>query len=455
MRLHPEIFRAYDIRGVAETMLTEEIAYLIGRALGFEMRARKLTVTALGRDGRLSSPGISQSLCRGLLDSGISVIDIGIVASPVLYFAAHRFTEGSGIMITGSHNPPEYNGVKMLLGGKVLAGNAIAQLRNHIEAKAFAFGMGSLQYMDVKEAYWQAITQDIRLSRTLHVIVDAGNGAAGPFAPTLYRRLGCEVQELFCDVDGHFPHHHPDPAVLSNLNTLAHTLSHSDADIGLAFDGDADRLGVVTKKGKVIFADRIMMLLAADILSRHKGATIAYDVKSTRLLDKWIRTHGGKPLLTPTGHSNLKAAINDKGALLAGEFSGHFCIKDRWFGFDDGMYAGARLLECLSCVEDVDACLEALPDCITTPELYIPLQEGEPRQVIEALFQQHDFPDAKVITLDGLRVEYEDGFGLARTSNTMPSITLRFEADTEAALARIQDDFRANLAPLIQQQLPF
>jgi phosphomannomutase/phosphoglucomutase len=426
--VHAAIFKAYDIRGVVETALTESIAYQIGRA---------------------------QAVTAGLVDSGIDVIDIGLVPSPLLYFAAQTLANGSGVMITGSHNPPEYNGIKMQLANKVIAGKQIEQLKTYIKEKCFITGTGSVEFTQVQEPYWQAITNDIRLSRPMNIIVDAGNGAAGPFAPTLYRRLGCEVKEIFCDVDGHFPNHHPDPAVLSNLTLLKTALHETQTEVGLAFDGDADRLGVVTKEGKVIFADRVMMLLAADILSRHPGATIAYDVKSSRLLEAWIKNNGGHPLLIPTGHSNLKQAIQEKNALLAGEFSGHFCIKERWFGFDDGIYAGARLLEILSQVENSSALLSALPESVSTPELFIPLTEGEPKKVIAALMKKNDFSAEKCIVLDGLRVEYNDGFGLVRASNTVPSLTLRFEADTQQAMEKIMTEFRANLIPLVGNNLPF
>jgi phosphomannomutase/phosphoglucomutase len=411
----------------------------------------------IGRDGRLSGPALSQALARGLQAAGMDVIDVGRVATPMLYFATHQLNTGCGVMVTGSHNPPDYNGLKMMLAGETLAGDAIQGLRASIEAEDFATGAGSYRQEEVAEAYFQRIVGDVELARPMRIIVDCGNGVPGAFAPELYRRLGCTVREMFCEVDGTFPSHHPDPSQPENLEDLIHALAGGDEELGLAFDGDGDRLGVVTKAGKVIFPDRQLMLFAADVLSRNPGAQVIFDVKSTRNLFDWIRRHGGQPLLWKTGHSLIKAKMKETGALLAGEMSGHVFFKERWFGFDDGMYAGARLLEFLSKRPDIDAEFAKLPDSVNTPELQIKLAEGENYALIRKLQQTARFQGAReIITIDGLRVEYADGFGLARASNTTPVIVLRFEADDAAALSRIQEDFRTVLkAASPRAVLPF
>jgi phosphomannomutase/phosphoglucomutase len=439
----PEIFKAYDIRGIVGRTLTPPIAELIGRAIGSEARARALRTVCIGRDGRLSGPALSQALAAGLQAAGVDVVDVGRVATPMLYFATHHLNTGSGVMVTGSHNPPDYNGLKMMLAGDTLAGDAIQGLRRRIEAGEFAVGAGAYRQEDVAPAYLQRIVSDVKLARPMRIAVDCGNGVPGAFAPELYRRLGCTVRELFCEVDGSFPNHHPDPSQLENLEDLIHALASGDEELGLAFDGDGDRLGVVTRAGKVIFPDRQLMLFAADVLSRNPGTQVIFDVKSTRALFDWIRRHGGQPVLWKTGHSLIKAKMKETGALLAGEMSGHVFFKERWFGFDDGLYAGARLLEYLSRQPDIDAAFAALPDSVNTPELQIKLREGENYALIRKLQEHARFDGAReVITIDGLRVEYADGFGLARASNTTPVIVLRFEADDAAALARIQEDFR-------------
>ena len=438
-----EIFKAYDIRGVVGKTLTAEIVEAIGHAIGSEARARNLASVAIGRDGRLSGPELSQALARGLQKSGVNVVDVGMVATPMLYFAAHELCNYSGVMVTGSHNPPDYNGLKMVLGGETLAAEAIQALRLRLENNDLADGKGSYRQHDIAETYLQRITGDVKLARPMKIIVDCGNGVPGAFAPTLYRRLGCEVTELFCEVDGTFPNHHPDPSVPENLRDVMHALKTSDAEIGLAFDGDGDRLGVVTKDGSIIYADRQLMLFAADVLSRNPGGQIIFDVKCTRNLAPWITQHGGKPVMWKTGHSFIKGKLKETGALLAGEMSGHIFFRERWYGFDDGLYAGARLLELLSREADINATLHAIPDAINTPELQIRLKEGENYALIAQLQKTARFDNPeRVITIDGLRVEYKDGFGLARSSNTTPVIVLRFEADNEAALKRIQEDFR-------------
>lgn len=438
-----EIFKAYDIRGIVGKALTPAIVEAIGHAIGSEARSRSLTSIAIGRDGRVSGPDLVQALARGLQKSGIDVLDAGMVATPMLYFAAHEWCGYSGVMVTGSHNPPDYNGLKMVLGGETLAAGSIQALRLRIENNDLMHGNGSYRTVDIAETYIQRIVSGVKLARPIKIAIDCGNGVPGAFAPEIYRQLGCEVTELFCEVDGTFPNHHPDPSVPENLQELIHTLKTTDAEIGLAFDGDGDRLGVVTKDGSIIYPDRQLMLFAADVLSRNAGAQIIFDVKCTRNLAPWIEQHGGVPVMWKTGHSFIKGKMKEIGALLAGEMSGHIFFKERWYGFDDGLYAGARLLELLTGQADINATLHALPDAVSTPELQIRLQEGENYALITHL-QQHarfDNPE-RIITIDGLRVEYKDGFGLARSSNTTPVIVLRFEADNEVALKRIQEDFR-------------
>ena len=438
-----EIFKAYDIRGVVGKTLTAAIVEAIGHAIGSEARTRNLTSVAIGRDGRLSGPELAQALAKGLQKSGVNVVDVGMVATPMLYFAAHELCNYSGVMVTGSHNPPDYNGLKMVLGGETLAAESIQALRLRLENSDLVDGSGGYRKHNITETYLQRITSDIKLARPMKIIVDCGNGVAGAYAPALYRRLGCEVTELFCEVDGTFPNHHPDPSVPENLRDVIHALKTTDAEIGLAFDGDGDRLGVVAKDGSIIYADRQLMLFAADVLSRNPGGQIIFDVKCTRNLAPWIEHHGGKPVMWKTGHSFIKGKLKETGALLAGEMSGHIFFQERWYGFDDGLYAGARLLELLSHQADINATLHAIPDAINTPELQIRLKEGENYALIAQLQKTAHFDNPeRVITIDGLRVEYQDGFGLARSSNTTPVIVLRFEADNEAALKRIQEDFR-------------
>jgi phosphomannomutase/phosphoglucomutase len=380
-----------------------------------------------------------------------------MVTTPISYFAAHHLKTQCSVMVTGSHNPPDYNGLKMVIAGDTLAGDEIKALRTRIEAGELKRGAGSLRNADVAPAYFDRIAGDVRLARPMKIAVDCGNGVAGAYAPTLFRRLGCEVTELFCEVDGRFPNHHPDPSQPENLRDLVANLASTDNELGIAFDGDGDRLGVVTKDGRTIYADRQLMLFAADMLKRRPGATIIYDVKSTRNLKPWIEQHGGKPLLWKTGHSLIKAKMKETGAELAGEMSGHTFFKERWYGFDDGMYAGARLLEILSHDADASAALHAIPDSLSTPELNIRCSDASPHALIDKLAATATFPGAvDVIRIDGLRVEYPDGFGLARASNTTPVIVLRFEADDAAALARIQGEFRRVLSQAMPgRPLPF
>ncbi|SET08262.1 phosphomannomutase [Nitrosomonas marina] len=452
-----EIFKAYDIRGIVDQNLTTDHVEAIGHAIGSEARARHVASIAVGRDGRLSGPSLAEALIKGILKSGVDVLDVGMVATPILYFAAFEHCSFSGVMVTGSHNPPEYNGFKIVLGGETLAADSIQALRIRIDNQELAHGNGNYAKRDVGDDYIQRIVGDVKLDRPMKIVVDCGNGVTGAFAPVLYRKLGCDVIELFCDVDGAFPNHHPDPSMPDNLRDVIHALATTDAEIGIAFDGDGDRLGVVTKKGNIIYPDRQLMLFAADVLSRNPGGQIIFDVKCTRNLAPWIEKHGGVPIMWKTGHSFIKAKLRETNALLAGEMSGHFFIKERWYGFDDGLYAGARLLELLSHTDDMESVLNSLPDSVNTPELQIRVQEGENQAMIAALQQHARFSGARqVITIDGLRVEYEDGFGLARASNTTPVIVLRFEAENITALERIQQDFRDNIQRIMPDvTLPF
>ena len=441
--LPAEIFKAYDIRGVVGKTLTAPVVRAIGQALGTLARERGADTFATGRDGRLSGPELQDALNQGLRAAGANVVDIGMVTTPMTYFAAHHLDTGCSVMVTGSHNPPDYNGLKMVVAGTTLSGDDIQGVRLRIERGSLGRGTGTYRTQDISEAYFDRVAGDIKLVRPLKIAVDCGNGVAGAFAPALFRRLGCDVVELFCDVDGRFPNHHPDPSQPENLQDLISELSKGNCELGLAFDGDGDRLGVVTKTGEIIYADRQLMLFAADLLARVPGATVIYDVKSTRNLKPWIMKRGGVPLLWKTGHSLIKSKMKEVGAALAGEMSGHTFFGERWYGFDDGLYAGARLLEILSREADPGAVLNALPDSLSTPELNLACAEGEHHALIKELQKNAVFPMAsEIVRIDGLRVEYEDGFGLARASNTTPVIVFRFEADDEQAMQRIKDEFR-------------
>jgi len=457
MPLPAEIFKAYDIRGVVGKTLTPSIVASIGQALGSLALERDHDTIVIGRDGRLSGPELGAALADGIRAAGAHVIDIGMVTTPMTYFAAHELRTQCSVMVTGSHNPPDYNGLKMVIAGDTLSGADISALKTRIEAGRLASGAGRYRSDDVAPAYFDRIATGIKLARPMTIAVDCGNGIAGAFAPALYRRLGCTVTELFCDVDGNFPNHHPDPSQPKNLRDLMALLAHGKHELGLAFDGDGDRLGVLTRDGNIIYPDRQLMMFAADVLAREPGATIIYDVKSTRNLKPWIASHGGKALLWKTGHSLIKGKMKEVGAALAGEMSGHTFFKERWYGFDDGLYAGARLLEILSRHDNPSAVLDALPDAVSTPELNISCAEGEHHALIAKLGTTADFPGATdVIRLDGLRVEYADGFGLARGSNTTPVVVLRFEADNDAALERIKSEFRRVLRDVDRSiALPF
>ncbi|MEW5783209.1 MAG: phosphomannomutase/phosphoglucomutase [Pseudomonadota bacterium] len=450
MTIAPEIFKAYDIRGIVGRSLTAETAHLIGRALGTEARHAGMRAIVIGRDGRLSGPELAAALADGIIRTGTDAVDIGCVPTPVTYFAAHHLGTQSCVSVTGSHNPPDYNGFKIVLGGETLANERIQALRCRIASADFATGRGVLCRTDVKSAYLERIVSDVKLARPMKIVVDCGNGVAGELAPELFRRMGCEVIELFCTVDGRFPNHHPDPSKPENLRDVQRTLRDTDAELGLAFDGDGDRLGVVTKDGEIIYPDRQLMLFAADILCRHPGATIIFDVKCSRWVAESVRFQGGVPLMWNTGHALIKAKLKETGAPLAGEMSGHMFFNERWYGFDDGLYAGARLLEIISRWPDANWPLKHLPNALSTPELNLKMKEGEPHRLIaklkEAALEKRVLKDAReLITIDGVRAEYADGFGLARASNTTPVVVLRFEADDEAALSRIQADFKAAL----------
>ncbi|MBK6631017.1 MAG: phosphomannomutase/phosphoglucomutase [Betaproteobacteria bacterium] len=439
----PEIFKAYDIRGIVDKTLTVESVKSIGRAIGSEARARKVKTVVVGRDGRLSGPELSGALMQGMCAAGVDVVDIGMVPTPLGYFAAHHLKTGSAVMVTGSHNPPDYNGFKIMLAGDTLHSTAITALRTRLVEGRLTSGNGKIRQVDVRKDYLARIVSDVKLSRKMKIVVDCGNGVAGAVAPELFRRMGCELVELFCEVDGNFPNHHPDPSKPDNLKDVIRVLRETDAELGLAFDGDGDRLGVVTKDGEIIYPDRQLMLFAADVLTRQPGAQIIFDVKCSRNVARAVRHQGGRPVMWNTGHAFIKAKLKESGAPLAGEMSGHTFFKERWYGFDDGLYAGARLLEIVSRWQDANWPLKHLPNAISTPELNLKMQEGEPHALIARLQKTAKFDGAQeIITIDGLRVEYADGFGLMRASNTTPVLVLRFEADSAAALKRIQDDFR-------------
>jgi len=429
--------------------LTVDVAKLLGQSIGMLMREKGLHEMVVGRDGRLSGPELAGALSDGLRAAGIDVIDIGAVPTPVVYYAAYRFNTGCGVAVTGSHNPPDYNGFKIVVGGETLSEGAIQDLYKRIATNALdRDGNGSLRHVDVVPDYIERITSDVQTERQLKLVVDCGNGIAGAVAPQVLEGIGCDVIPLYCEVDGNFPNHHPDPSDPHNLEDLILSVKQTGADLGLAFDGDGDRLGVVTREGEIIFPDRALMLFARDVLSRQPGATIIYDVKCTGHLKGQILDAGGSPLMWRTGHSLIKAKMRETGAELAGEMSGHFFFKERWYGFDDGIYAGARLMEILAGdvegrkPEDIFA---TCPKGVSTPELKIEMAEGEHYRFIEKFREKANFGDATLISIDGVRADWPDGWGLVRPSNTTPILVLRFDADNAAALKRIQDVFRAQL----------
>lgn len=446
--LDAAIFRAYDIRGIVGQGLSSAVARQIGLAIGSEARDRGLDEIVVGRDGRLSGPELSAALISGLRATGINVIDIGPAATPLVYFACYHLNTGSGVAITGSHNPADYNGFKIVLGGETLAEQAIQDLHARIVEQNFASGDGGLQQMDINADYINRIADDVQLQSPLKVVVDCGNGIPGAVAPAVLAAIGCEVTELYCDVDGTFPNHHPDPSNPENMRDLILSVEQTGADLGLAFDGDGDRLGVVTPQGEIIFADRILMLFAMDVLTRNPGATIIYDVKCTGHLQSLILQHGGSPLMWKTGHSLIKSKMIETGAELAGEMSGHFFFKERWYGFDDAIYAAARLLEIIAgdaLERDAQALFDELPNGVSTPELNVAMEEGENHAFIDRFRAAAKFEGARLTTIDGLRVDWPDGWGLVRASNTTPVLVLRFDADDDAALERIKDVFREQL----------
>jgi phosphomannomutase len=444
MQVTASIFKAYDIRGIVPSTLNEAVAEHLGRAFGTEALKLGEKTVAVGRDGRVSGPSLVACLIKGLRSTGINVIDLGAVTTPMLYYVAATRAEfgcRSGIQVTGSHNPKDYNGFKMVLAGRAIYGDDIQGLRQRIEREDYATGEGALTALDILPEYTQRIVGDCKLSRTLKIVVDSGNGIPGASAPGILRALGCEVIELFSEVDGDFPNHHPDPSKPENLQDLIKAVQANGADLGLAFDGDGDRLGLVTKDGNNIYPDRQIMLLARDVLSRVPGGQIIFDVKCSQRLAMDIRDAGGVPVMYKTGHSLVKAKLKETGAPLAGEMSGHIFFSERWYGFDDATYTAGRMLEILSKVANPSAVLDALPTSFSTPELNVPCAEGEHHAVIEKLRQTATFDGAELTTIDGLRADYADGFGLVRASNTTPVLVLRFEGHTQAALERIQAHF--------------
>jgi phosphomannomutase/phosphoglucomutase len=438
------IFKAYDIRGIVNEDLTIETVILIGKAIGSESIERSERGIVVGRDGRTSGPDLMNALVEGIKSTGCHVVKIGMIPTPVLYYATYSKGASSGVMITGSHNPPNYNGFKMMIAGETLSGERILNLYERINNHNFHQGQGTSTTIDIQEDYLNRVTSDISIKRPLKIVVDCGNGVAGHLAPKLFEALGCEVVKLFCHIDGNFPNHHPDPSKLENLNDLISEIKAQKADLGLAFDGDGDRLGVIDEKGNVIWADRQMILFSRDVIHRNPGAKIVFDVKCSSLLSKDISNQGGKPILSRTGHSFIKAKIKEESALLGGEMSGHIFFKERWYGFDDALYAGARLLEILSSRnESCSEIFSALPDSFNTPEINIHFdKQGDQFDAMEKLKKTANFNGGVLTTIDGIRLDYEDCWGLVRPSNTTPCLVLRFEAETEASLKRIREEFR-------------
>ncbi len=452
-----EIFRAYDIRGIVGQTLDTDIAYRIGQSIGSEAAAKNNQTVAVGADGRLSSPELSAALIQGLRDSGRNVINLGMVPTPLAYYATHHTEAESAVMITGSHNPPDYNGFKIVIDGQTLANEQIQSLYTRIANSDFTTGQGSNERTNIAQHYIDHIIGDVVLARPMKVVIDCGNGVAGAIAPKLFEALNCEVIPLYCEVDGHFPNHHPDPSKEENLVDLKAAIAEHQADLGLAFDGDGDRVGIVTNAGNMIYPDRLLMVLAKDVVSRNPGAEIIYDVKCSRRLDGLISNYGGRAIMWKTGHSLIKAKMKETGALLAGEMSGHIFFKERWFGFDDGLYSAARLLEILSAdSRDADSIFAAFPDDISTPELNIEVTEERKFDIIDQLQASAKFDDGEIISIDGIRVNFKDGWGLIRASNTTPMLVLRFAAENEEALDRIRNNFKVQLLAVAPDlQIPF
>ena len=438
------IFKAYDIRGIVNEDLTIETVVLIGKAIGSESIDMGERGIVVGRDGRTSGPDLMSALVEGIKSTGCHVVKIGMIPTPVLYYATYSKGASSGVMITGSHNPPNYNGFKMMIAGETLSGERILNLYERINNQNFHQGQGTSTTIDIQEDYLNRVTSDVSIKRPLKIVVDCGNGVAGHLAPKLFEALGCEVIKLFCHIDGSFPNHHPDPSKLENLNNLIAEIKAEKADLGLAFDGDGDRLGVIDEKGNVIWADRQMILFSRDVIHRNPGAKIVFDVKCSSLLSKDISNQGGRPILSRTGHSFIKAKIKEESALLGGEMSGHIFFKERWYGFDDALYAGARLIEILSSRnESCSEIFSELPDSFNTPEINIHFdKQGDQFDAMEKLKKTANFNEGVLTTIDGIRLDYEDCWGLVRPSNTTPCLVLRFEAETEASLKRIREEFR-------------
>jgi len=445
IKISPLIFKAYDIRGIVEDELTPEVVKAIGLAIGSESIAKGERGVVVGRDGRLTSMTLMDAIKAGLIESGCHVIDVGMVPTPLVYFSTYTKGATSGVMITGSHNPPEYNGFKIMIAGETLLSDRIQALYSRIINQDFSSGAGSSISVNIDEDYINTIVSDIKLDKELSIVIDCGNGVAGITAPKLFEALGAKVSKLFCLVDGRFPNHYPDPSKLENLQDLINKVVETSADMGFAFDGDGDRLGLIDNKGNVIWADRQMILYARDILSRNAGAKIVFDVKCSSLLPKDIIEHGGEPIMSRTGHSFIKAKLRETGAALGGEMSGHIFFKERWYGFDDALYTGARLLEILSKTDQTCAQVFAdLPDNINTPEINIHFdKQGQQFEAMDKLAKTADFPDAKITTIDGVRVDYDNGWGLVRPSNTTPCLVLRFEANDQKMLNSIQTTFKS------------
>lgn len=439
------IFRAYDVRGIVETALTDDTVYHLGRAFAAESKSQGVTHVNVAADGRLSSPALKKIFSEGLIDGGCRVTDVGYVPTPTLYYAAHQDDQCTGVMITGSHNPANYNGFKMMINGHTLSGDDIQDLKTRIIEQNYSEGEGSSEELDIRQSYLERILGDVKLNRKLKVVVDCGNGIPGELAPQLIEKLGCEIIPMYCEVDGTFPNHHPDPGKSKNLQDAIAKVKETGADLGLAFDGDGDRVGVITNEGNIVYPDRVMMLFSEEILKRNPGAEIIFDVKCSRLLAKVIEEAGGKATMWRTGHSLIKQKIKQSGALLGGEMSGHIFFKERWYGFDDALYSAARLLEILTNTDETaDFLFNQYPEDISTPELNITVTDENKFDIVAAL-QEKSFPGGNANIIDGIRVDYPDGWGLIRASNTTPVLVLRFEAETETALLRIRSEFEQKL----------
>jgi phosphomannomutase/phosphoglucomutase len=443
MTLNPSIFRAYDIRGIVGEALTEETVFSIGQALGTLALEKGEKRMVVGRDGRNSGPVLVKALCHGILSTGCDVINIGMVPTPLLYYSTFNMETQSGVMLTGSHNPAEYNGLKMVMLGQTLSEDAIKNIYERIQKKNFLQGQGAINELEMIDRYVNHVVREVKLERPLKIVVDCGNGVPGVVAPRLFREMGCDVHEIFCEVDGNFPNHHPDPSDPKNLQDIIRAVKEKNADIGLAFDGDGDRLGVVTSSGKIIWPDRQLMLFAKSILAERPGAKIIFDVKCSKHLEDLIASLGGEPIMWKTGHSLIKSKLAETQAVLAGEMSGHIFFKDKWYGFDDAIYAGARLLQILAAQSgNSDELFAEIPDSVNTPELKIYVSEQEKFSLMQEIISKANFSSATVVTIDGLRVNFSDGWGLVRPSNTTPCLVLRFEANDEAVLESIKKMFR-------------